>query len=248
MGRTSADPRPDICTNLGIPAGRAGVSNPGFGHRSGLGSSGSRHPSRRSIRYEGAMAGEEFVHLHVHTEYSMLDGAAQLKPLFAEAARLGMPAVAMTDHGNMFGAYEFFQQAAGDRRQADHRHRGLRRAGVPVPQEAGLLGQAAAATGERRRGRLRRRPLHPHDDVGAERRRPAQPVQAVSLASHRGLLLQAPDGPRADRASTPRGSSPPPAARPARCRPGCGWASTTRRSRPPRRTRTSSARRTTSSS
>jgi DNA polymerase III subunit alpha len=52
-----------------------------------------------------------FTHLHVHTEYSMLDGAAKITPLLAEAARLGMPAVGMTDHGNMFGAYEFFQGA-----------------------------------------------------------------------------------------------------------------------------------------
>ena len=50
-----------------------------------------------------------FVHLHVHTEYSMLDGAAKTAALFKEAERLEMPAVAMTDHGNMFGAYEFFQ-------------------------------------------------------------------------------------------------------------------------------------------
>ncbi|MBT8224036.1 MAG: DNA polymerase III subunit alpha [Dactylosporangium sp.] len=55
--------------------------------------------------------GEPYVHLHVHTEYSMLDGAARLKELFAEVKRLGMPAVGMTDHGNMHGAYEFFKQA-----------------------------------------------------------------------------------------------------------------------------------------
>ncbi|MDS1269125.1 DNA polymerase III subunit alpha [Lipingzhangella sp. LS1_29] len=54
---------------------------------------------------------DSFAHLHVHTEFSMLDGAAKLVPLFAEAERMGMPAVAMTDHGNMFGAYEFYQQA-----------------------------------------------------------------------------------------------------------------------------------------
>ncbi|TWJ15332.1 DNA polymerase-3 subunit alpha [Stackebrandtia albiflava] len=54
---------------------------------------------------------DSFVHLHVHTEYSMLDGAAQLKPLFAEAERLEQPAIAMTDHGNMYGAYSFYQQA-----------------------------------------------------------------------------------------------------------------------------------------
>ena len=55
--------------------------------------------------------GSDFVHLHVHTEYSTLDGAAKNSLLFAEAARQGMPAVAMSDHGNMFGAYEFFQTA-----------------------------------------------------------------------------------------------------------------------------------------
>jgi DNA polymerase-3 subunit alpha len=53
---------------------------------------------------------DSFVHLHVHTEYSMLDGAARLDDLFAEAARLEMPAIAMTDHGNVFGAYEFYKK------------------------------------------------------------------------------------------------------------------------------------------
>jgi len=54
---------------------------------------------------------DSFVHLHTHTEYSMLDGAARLKELFKEAARLEMPALAMTDHGNMYGAYDFYKQA-----------------------------------------------------------------------------------------------------------------------------------------
>lgn len=56
-----------------------------------------------------------FVHLHNHTEYSMLDGAARLGPLFHSAAEMGMPAVAMTDHGNMHGAYAFWKagKAAG---------------------------------------------------------------------------------------------------------------------------------------
>ena len=49
-----------------------------------------------------------FAHLHVHTEYSMLDGAARLDDLFAEAARMGMPALAMTDHGQLFGAVDFY--------------------------------------------------------------------------------------------------------------------------------------------
>ena len=54
---------------------------------------------------------DSFVHLHVHTEYSMLDGAARLGDLTQRAADLGMPAVAMTDHGNVFGAYEFYAKA-----------------------------------------------------------------------------------------------------------------------------------------
>jgi len=55
--------------------------------------------------------GDSFVHLHVHTEYSMLDGAARLGALAERVAELGMPAVAMTDHGNLFGAYEFYKKA-----------------------------------------------------------------------------------------------------------------------------------------
>jgi len=54
---------------------------------------------------------DSFVHLHVHTEYSMLDGAARLTELTQRAAELEMPAVAMTDHGNVFGAYEFYKKA-----------------------------------------------------------------------------------------------------------------------------------------
>ena len=55
---------------------------------------------------------EKFVHLHVHTEYSMLDGAARLDDLLDQAERLGMPAIAMTDHGNLYGAYDFYKKAA----------------------------------------------------------------------------------------------------------------------------------------
>jgi DNA polymerase-3 subunit alpha len=58
------------------------------------------------------MANEDsFVHLHVHTEYSMLDGAAKIKPLVSEVAKMGMPAIAITDHGNNFGSYEFYKAA-----------------------------------------------------------------------------------------------------------------------------------------
>ncbi|NCT89959.1 DNA polymerase III subunit alpha [Cellulomonas sp. APG4] len=55
--------------------------------------------------------GSDFVHLHAHTEYSMLDGAARLDDLFAEVNRLGQTAIAMTDHGYLFGAFEFWSKA-----------------------------------------------------------------------------------------------------------------------------------------
>ncbi|WP_439936307.1 DNA polymerase III subunit alpha [Nocardia sp. N13] len=54
---------------------------------------------------------DNFVHLHVHTEYSMLDGASLLDGLFQRTAELGMPAIAMTDHGNLHGAYDFYSKA-----------------------------------------------------------------------------------------------------------------------------------------
>ena len=50
-----------------------------------------------------------FSHLHVHTQYSLLDGAASIKSLVKKAKADGMPALAITDHGNMFGAFEFYQ-------------------------------------------------------------------------------------------------------------------------------------------
>ncbi len=52
-----------------------------------------------------------FAHLHLHTQYSILDGAISIPRLLERAARLGMPAVGMTDHGNMFGAVEFHEAA-----------------------------------------------------------------------------------------------------------------------------------------
>ena len=51
----------------------------------------------------------QFSHLHVHTQYSLLDGAAPIKSLVKKAKADGMPAIAITDHGNMFGAFEFYQ-------------------------------------------------------------------------------------------------------------------------------------------
>ncbi|MDO8580417.1 MAG: DNA polymerase III subunit alpha, partial [Candidatus Omnitrophota bacterium] len=57
------------------------------------------------------MTSSEFVHLHVHTQYSLLDGACRIDDLVKKATQLNMPALGMTDHGNMFGAIDFYQAA-----------------------------------------------------------------------------------------------------------------------------------------
>src|SRR4030095_11403872 len=57
------------------------------------------------------MPSDSFVHLHLHTEYSFLDGAVRMKELMKKATEFGMPAVAITDHGNLHGAIELYQAA-----------------------------------------------------------------------------------------------------------------------------------------
>src|SRR2546426_9828845 len=54
------------------------------------------------------MQDKDFVHLHLHTDYSLLDGAIQIKPLSERIGQLGMQSCAMTDHGNMYGAITFY--------------------------------------------------------------------------------------------------------------------------------------------
>lgn len=60
----------------------------------------------------------QFSHLHVHTQYSLLDGAASISGLFKKAVNDKMPAIAITDHGNMFGVFNFVAEAAKINRAA----------------------------------------------------------------------------------------------------------------------------------
>ena len=53
----------------------------------------------------------DFVHLHLHSQYSLLDGANRLDDVIQAAAAAGMPAISLTDHGNLFGAIEFYDKA-----------------------------------------------------------------------------------------------------------------------------------------
>ncbi|PRX92150.1 DNA polymerase III subunit alpha [Allonocardiopsis opalescens] len=90
-----------------------------------------------------------FTHLHVHTQYSLLDGAARLGELFAACAGMGMTHLAITDHGNLHGAYDFFHSAA--------------RAGITP-----VIGIEAYVAPESRRDRRRHQWGQPHqkrDDV-----------------------------------------------------------------------------------
>src|SRR6266496_1325113 len=68
-------------------------------------------PNSFDAQYCKLMPRDSFVHLHLHTEYSLLDGAIRMKELMKKAAEFKMPAVAMTDHGNLYGAIEFYQEA-----------------------------------------------------------------------------------------------------------------------------------------
>ena len=54
------------------------------------------------------MSDKTFIHLHVHTEFSLLDGLSRIKPLVSRAKELKMPALAITDHGTMFGVMDFY--------------------------------------------------------------------------------------------------------------------------------------------
>jgi DNA polymerase III subunit alpha len=159
-----------------------------------------------------------FVHLHVHTEYSMLDGAAKIGPLFDEAARLGMPAVGMTDHGNMYGADEFYQLA--------------KKAGIkPI---IGIEAYVAPASRHHRKPVLWGQPGLGGDVAGGGAYTHLTMV-AEDAAGLRNLF-------RLSSLASMEGYYRKPRMR------GCGSGSTPKHSRPPRTTATSSARTTSSSS
>ena len=139
-----------------------------------------------------AAGSDSFVHLHVHSEYSMLDGAARVKDLFDGCAEMGMPAIAVTDHGNMFGAYEFYKASKSSGVKPII---GIEAYVTPKTHRSERKRVRWGDGGGRRR--LRRRRLHPHDAVGGEHRRHAQPVPAELPGLDGGVLLQAADGPRA---------------------------------------------------
>ena len=209
---------------------------------------GARRPNSTSVHAPriAVMPSRDFVHLHVHTEYSMLDGAARIGDLMKRANELGQKAIATTDHGYLFGAYEFWSQAT--------------KAGVkPI---IGLEAYLTPGTARSDRSRVKwGQEGQAGDDVSSGGAYTHATMWARDTAGMhnlfrmavvrepRGALLQGRAWTATFCSATRRASSPPRAAPPARCRPGSAWASTTRRSRLRASSRTSSARtRTTSSS
>ena len=127
-----------------------------------------------------------YAHLHVHTEYSMLDGAARFKDLFKEVKALGMTHVAMTDHGNLFGAAEFYRQAmdAGITPVI-----GIEAYVAPERRDNPRQDPVGPAAPEEGR-RLRVRRLRAQDDLGPEQGGPAQPLQDLVAVVRRRLAHQ----------------------------------------------------------
>ena len=134
---------------------------------------------------------DSFVHLHVHTEYSMLDGAARVGELIDAAAEQGMPAIAVTDHGNVFGAYDFYS-----------------RRGAGIKPIIGIEAYLTPGTDRGDHTRVRwgsggeddvsGAGAYTHMTLLAETTEGMHNLfRLVELAQHRGLLLQAAHGPRA---------------------------------------------------
>ena len=83
----------------------------------------------------------KFVHLHVHTQYSVLDGQAPVEALVDKAMADGMPALAITDHGNMFGIKEFFNYVS----KKNSKTKGAIKEAVTAAAEAEAAGDIALA-------------------------------------------------------------------------------------------------------
>src|SRR5205823_7696729 len=94
-----------------VPSGRQELQGCDSFNRFSTALRGDLPPSRgvEAGRTGEFVSGESFVHLHTHSEFSLLDGASRVDALFERAAQFDMPALALTDHGVMFGALDFYE-------------------------------------------------------------------------------------------------------------------------------------------
>ena len=107
---------------------------------------------RQPAAVEGWLPPMSFTHLHLHTQYSLLDGAIRMKDLIKTVKAKGMTAVAVTDHGNMFGAIDFYKKAKERGRQAHLRLRDLRRRPNGRTDRTEKVGQPPHPAGQERGG------------------------------------------------------------------------------------------------
>jgi DNA polymerase-3 subunit alpha len=141
--------------------------------------------------------GDSFAHLHVHTEYSMLDGASRVDELMSTAAEQGMPAMAMTDHGNLFGAIDFYK--AG-KRHGVNPIIGCLRAGQEIMTAAGSKPVEHVACGEHvltHRGRFRRvtaRTTRPFQGRAYEIQLAGAGQRTMTLTEEHPVLIRTRDG------------------------------------------------------
>lgn len=127
-----------------------------------------------------------FVQLHNHTHYSLLDGASKIPDLVKRAKELNMPAVGITDHGNMHGAYEMWSTAVKEGVKPiigieayvtpETARQDQTRVSWDTNWNPDIDPAASPAQPQRR---IRRRPDHPPYDVGRNRRRPRQSYESV---------------------------------------------------------------------
>ncbi len=128
------------------------------------------------------IAPNDFTHLHVHSEFSLLDGLGRITDIVEAAAQQGMDSLALTDHGALYGAVAFYQAAKDQGHQADHRHRDVRR--PPVDDRQGGQG---------------RQPALPPDPPGPGLAGLPEPLPPRDRRPPRRLLLQAAHRPRPPR-------------------------------------------------
>ena len=182
------------------------------------------------------MAKKGFAHLHVHTEYSMLDGAARLGDLFQYARELGMDSMATSDHGFLFGAFDFWRQAkANDIKPI---------IGVEAYLTPGThrTDRSRVRWGDGSRDDVSGGGAYTHMTMWAETTEGMHNLfRASSVASLEGQLYK----PRMDREvlqTYSKGSSPRPDVLPEKFRLVCVWVSTKRQSQRQQNSVTSLAR------
>ena len=123
--RTDRAPTSEPPVGRGFSRPRRRLRSPRSQGPTRFGASGRITQCKFDVAKGGPVSERSFTHLHTHTEFSMLDGAARVGDLVAAAVADGQPALGITDHGNMYGVLDFYKACRDAGHHADHRDRGL---------------------------------------------------------------------------------------------------------------------------